>query len=209
MKYYSVQEIRALESAAFDRGITAGELMVRAGQAAAAHIFKTYPLPTHPRVCLLCGKGNNAGDGFVVARVLADAGYDVSLVMVEMATYQEPAKTQWLAVSMLPCVLLKTQAKQARQLIMAADLLVDAMLGIGFAGELQGDYRDAVCALNLSGKTIVSLDIPTGVHGDTGVSSPFYVRPTETLTFIAPKLSMCRDNPQAVFGKITVIDIGL
>lgn len=209
MKYYSVQEIRELEQAAFARGITAAELMQRAGQAAAEHIVQGYPLATHPRVCVLCGKGNNAGDGFVVARSLVEAGYEVVLVLVEIAVYAEPAKTNWLKVSMLPCVLLANQARQARELIMSADLLIDAMLGIGFSGEITADYRDAVCAINLAGKPIVALDIPTGVHGDTGVSSPFYVRPTETLTFIAPKLSMCRDNPAAVFGQITVIDIGI
>lgn len=209
MKYYSVQEIKDLEQAAFDRGISAAELMQRAGQSAAAHIMQAYPLKTHPQVCVLCGKGNNAGDGFVVARCLADAGYNVSLVLIEMARYQEPARSNWMKVSMLPCVLITHQVKQARQLIMQADLLVDAMLGIGFSGEIKDAYRDAVCAINLAGKPIVALDIPTGVHGDTGVSSPFYVRPTETLTFIAPKLSMCRENPSSVFGKITVVDIGI
>jgi NAD(P)H-hydrate epimerase len=209
MKYYSVQEIRDLEQAAFARGVTAAELMQRAGQSAAEHIIQGYPLVTQPKVCVLCGKGNNAGDGFVVAHCLTEVGYDVSLVLVEIAAYAEPAHTYWLKVSMLPCVLLSQQARQARELIMAADLVIDAMLGIGFNGELHPTYRDAVCALNLSGKKIIALDVPTGVHGDKGVSSPFYVRPTETLTFIAPKLAMCRDNPEAVFGRITVLDIGI
>lgn len=209
MKYYSVQEIRELEQAAFDRGVTAAELMARAGQAVADHTMRTYPVQRYPKICILCGKGNNAGDGFVVASVLTAAGYEVSLVLVEIAAYKEPAQSNWLKVSMLPCVLLTHQAKLASQLIMGADLLIDAMLGIGFTGEIKDAYRDAVCAINLSGKPIIALDIPTGVHGDNGVASPFYVRPTETLTFIAPKLAMCRDNPQAVFGKITIIDIGI
>ena len=209
MKYYSVQEIRALEQSAITQGITAAELMQRAGKSAADHIMRSYSLIDNPQVCVLCGKGNNAGDGFVVARQLADEGYAVSLVLVEIAKYSEQTQANWLKVSMLPCVLLTSQAKQARELIMAADIIIDAMIGIGFTGEIKPAYRDAVCALNLSGKKIIALDIPTGVDADNGVASPFYVRPTETLTFIAPKPAMCRDNPASVFGKITVIDIGI
>jgi hydroxyethylthiazole kinase-like uncharacterized protein yjeF len=208
MKYYSIKEIRELEQKALDAGITETELMERAGQGAAKYLQNKYPLKKYKNISIFCGKGNNAGDGFVVAGILLAAGYLVRIISLsDPAELKEPAKTMFRKLSIEP--ILGQETAKVKQAILEADLIVDAILGIGLSGSLVGIHRDVVCALNHSRKPIIALDIPTGINGDQGVISPFFIQPVETLTFIAPKLSMAVENRDSLYGKITVIDIGI
>jgi NAD(P)H-hydrate epimerase len=208
MNYLSIAEIRQLEQKTIAAGVTELELMERAGCGAAAYIQQKYPGANFNKVSVFCGKGNNAGDGFVVARELHNVGYAVRLVLLSDPTaFKEPTKTVFANIG-IPTIPAK-QTAEVKQAIMGADLIIDAILGIGLHGSLIGAYRDVVCALNHSRKPIIALDIPTGINGDKGVFSPFFIQAKETLTFIAPKTAMAVENRDRLYGKITVIDLGI
>ena len=177
--------MRALDREAIEGfGIPEEFLMENAGEAACAVLGREIGLAGKSFV-IVCGVGNNGGDGFVVARRLHAAGADVKVLVVgdENRLRGAALKNRQL-LSRLP---LDVESRNEIASLGACDVVVDAMLGTGLSRPVAGLQHEVIERINASGKTVLSLDVPSGVHGDTGAVMGAAVRADLTVTFGLPK----------------------
>jgi NAD(P)H-hydrate epimerase len=142
------------------------------------------------RFLVFCGLGNNGGDGFVVARKIHSNGGAVKVfVLGDPARFQGAAKINCDIVSRLPIQVQQIESIETVETDVAhCDAIVDAILGTGITRDVEGLYRDVIECINRSGKTVFSVDIPSGIHGDTGQVMGTAVRADHTVTFGLPKI---------------------
>lgn len=181
---YTAAGVRALDREAIEHeGIPGAVLMARAGRAAFALLRRLYP--EHAAVEVLCGTGNNGGDGFVVARLARDRGMSVRLRLVGEAT-----RLQGDALAAAEA------ARAAGVVIEAFDpdlapaegaVLVDALLGTGFSGVPRAGQTSAIAWMNASGLPVLAIDLPSGLCADTGSARAAVVQATHTISFIGRK----------------------
>ena len=165
----NVAQTRAAEQAAAAAGISPQRLMENAGAAAAKAVAGFYTLPGL-RAVVVAGNGNNGGDGFVVARKLKEYGAQVAvlLVMGMPATENSNLMLTRLRQANISVLNFYDDPTYAGQLISQADLLIDAIFGIGFHGAADRDLAAIIALMNRSKAEIVALDLPSGVVCDTG-----------------------------------------
>lgn len=182
---FAAAQVRELDRRAIEQGgIPAKELMQRAGDAAWAVAQSQWPVAA--RVLVLCGAGNNAGDGYVVAQRALSQGRQVMLL-----TLGESSRLPSAAAEMRAGFLKAGGEERAfTGALPDADLIVDALLGTGLDRPLSGDWLAAVEAINTSGLPVLSLDIPSGLQADTGAELGAAVRAMVTVTFIALKAGL-------------------
>jgi NAD(P)H-hydrate epimerase len=217
----------ALDRAAIEgRGIPSLTLMERAGREAAKAIADWWRVvgKTKPRVgaplgpvLVLCGRGNNGGDGLVVARHLKAAGYVVRAVVAgeesalpddARAVYQAAAKAR-VPVTFLSHERAWGQGSEVARAAAEACLLVDALLGTGSSGAPRGAVAAAIEVANASGKPIVSIDLPSGVDASTGHVEPPAIHAALTVTLAIPKLGLALEPGRTHAGPVQVVDIGI
>jgi NAD(P)H-hydrate epimerase len=194
-------QMRQAEQRTIDGGTPGFKLMMRAGEAAADRAAGM--APEHGRVLVLCGPGNNGGDGFVVARTLASRGFRVEVAAVkpvaDLSGDAAEAGHLWGdEVSSL------AEADPA-----AVDLLVDALFGTGLARDLEGDAADAIARVNAAGKPVLAIDIPSGVDADSGLVRGAAVKASRTVTFACRKPGHVLYPGRAHAGPVEVADIGV
>jgi ADP-dependent NAD(P)H-hydrate dehydratase / NAD(P)H-hydrate epimerase len=200
----------ALDRATQSRGISADLLMERAGRAVARAALDLMGGSYGRRAVVVCGKGNNGGDGLVAARHLARWGVRVAVVAVEaLDDLREPSASNAARVREVPSirVLRFAQATLDREL-RRADVAVDAVFGTGFRGIPEDDWAEAVAGLNASSAPVVAVDIPSGVNGSTGAVEGEAVRADLTVTFGAPKVGIVVLPGAELAGAVRVADIG-
>ncbi|HED33605.1 MAG TPA: NAD(P)H-hydrate dehydratase [Gammaproteobacteria bacterium] len=202
---YSAQAVRQLDSIAINEfGISGYELMKRAGKASFNYLQNTWPLAKHIVVC--CGAGNNAGDGYVIARLAMQAGLDVSVIsLVEPEKLQGDAKKAWQDWHSMGHQL----AQCAAELFQQADVIVDALLGTGLAREVEGRWADLIDIINCADKAVLAVDIPSGLCADTGRVAGAAVCATATMTFIGIKKGMLTNRGVDYCGEISFDDLGI
>jgi hydroxyethylthiazole kinase-like uncharacterized protein yjeF len=190
MKVSRVREMRALDRTAIEQfGIVEELLMENAGQAVYFVLLNEFGIHGR-RFVVFCGLGNNGGDGFVVARKIYSNGGAVKVfVLGDPARFRGAAKMNFDIVSRLPIEVRQPETFEAVETDIAhCDAIVDAILGTGITRDVEGLYRDVIESINRSGKTVFSVDIPSGVHGDTGQVMGTAVRADYTVAFGLPKL---------------------
>ncbi len=189
-------------------GLPGAVLMEQAGRRTAEICLEKLRLLNHPKTIVICGRGNNGGDGFVVARHLAEAGFHCDVHLLgELDAVKGDAKLNieiWQKLGGGVTLF----SEETLTAIKSADLVVDAMLGTGAKGALRGNFGEACRAINLSGAHVVSVDLPTGVEGDSGAADNNAVQADETVTFGALKIGLALHPGKARAGKIHVADIG-
>ena len=198
------ETMRAIDRWAIEQqGVPGLELMERAGAAV------TRAVEVHSAdgpVAVVCGKGNNGGDGLVVARQLRDAGREVAVVCV--APLGELSGDARANLERLPGDDPVSLADGA-EAIAGASLLVDALLGTGFAGEPHGATAIAIEALNSSTAPVVAVDVPSGVDASTGIVAGVAVRAAVTVTFHAAKPGLWIRPGKSFAGEVHTVDIGI
>ncbi len=176
--------------------------------------------PGLPRVLILCGPGNNGGDGGVVARHLGAWGFPVQVIWFARGDQLHgDAALQWGTLARAGAdqsawfdenpTGADPDAARLAAIMGAADWLVDALLGTGLSRPVDGPLRTVIEAMNHSGKPIFALDLPSGLDTDTGQPLGAAVRATATATFVAAKLGFTADGASDYTGEVAVIDIGL
>ena len=202
---YSVAAVREIDRTAIeDRGIPGYTLMTRAGAAAVSEARSTFP--DAKRWQVVCGAGNNAGDGYVVARLAAQEGVTVSVVaVVDPESLQGDAAKAYNDFAAEGGVV----AAWAGQLDPEADLIIDGMLGSGLERDVEGEFALAVSAINSHNASVVALDIPTGIHGDTGNVMAFAVRADLTMTFVGLKAGLFLGDGPDYCGRVAFADLGV
>jgi ADP-dependent NAD(P)H-hydrate dehydratase / NAD(P)H-hydrate epimerase len=185
-----------------DEGIPGIDLMERAGEGLAA-LVRELEIGDEP-IAVVCGKGNNGGDGYVVARLLREAGRDVRvLAIAPVDELQGDARTN---AERLPGD--RPEPFSAAALEPAA-LAVDAILGTGFSGAPRGPAAEAIDGLNAWGGAVVACDVPSGVDASTGEVQGAAVQALATATFGAAKPGLWINPGKAHAGAVRVVDIGI
>ncbi len=202
---YTPAAVREMDRTAIERlGIPGYTLMTRAGQATFDDARGQFPAAR--RWLVLCGAGNNAGDGYVVARLARVAGLDVTV-----AAISDPAKLTGDAATARDDYLSNgaTIAEFDPAQIGTADLVLDAMLGTGLDRPLGGAYLDAVNALATTRVPVIAVDIPTGLNGETGAIMGAAVRADLTATFVGSKQGLYLGSGPEHAGEVRFHDLGI
>lgn len=210
--------VTAAEMQAMDRitiesvGIPGRVLMENAGREA-ARVFRAH-FPSPGRIAVLAGPGNNGGDGYVVARCLAGAGHDVTVVLLcpaERVRGDAAANLKLLPAVGVPVLEIPDEGSFAREAarLREVDCWVDGIFGIGLKQAPSGVFRAAIDHVNASGRPVLSLDVPSGLDADTGHPVGACVRARVTVTFGWPKIGLLAFPGAGFSGLVEVADIGI
>ncbi|MBN2423380.1 MAG: NAD(P)H-hydrate dehydratase [Calditrichaceae bacterium] len=189
MKISYVEQMRDLDQTASDKyGIPSYILMENAGLAATQMIKNNLDIK-NKRITIFCGGGNNAGDGFVVARKLHSFGAVVTVyILGSRDKYRGSALQNLQAIQKMNISIIDLQsAEQAKPDILKADVIVDAIFGTGLDRPVEGKFKEIIQLINKSAKPIFSLDIPSGINGNNGKVMGIAVKANYTCTFGLPK----------------------
>ena len=214
MRLIKADEMQAIDQQAIGQiGIPGVVLMENAGRAATdvfcREFFEHYPGP----VLVLAGKGNNGGDGYVMARILADRGWQVTVLVLgseEQIIGDAAVMLDILHQLELPVAFIEG-ARELRSHFAAAEpeLLIDALFGTGLTSEIRGLPGEAIAILNSAGVPVCSVDIPSGVDGSTGRICGSAVRADLTITFDHAKVGHGCNPGAACAGRLEVVEIGI
>ena len=200
MKILRAAEIRSLEECAVESGVSMEMLMENAGAACASFIEEKMAVRGKKAV-ILCGKGNNGGDGFVIARLLSKAGAEVTVVLMQGAPASALAKQAYDKMHKGIEIIL---ARHAAGAVDEADLIVDAVFGFSFHGKLPAVMEPIIERANASKALRVSVDVPSGAQCDTGAVEGACFKAQYTVTFTAIKPSSVV-YPAAGYSGLTVV----
>ncbi len=202
---YSRAQVRMLDHLAMTAHDIPGlALMQRAGAAAFAVITARYPACRS--LLILCGGGNNAGDGYIVARLGREAGLDVQLIALS------PPRSltgDALKAAELYCQSAEVSMALDRQQLAAAELIVDALLGTGLTRPVTGAYFDAITLINQAAVPVVSLDLPSGLDADSGAVLGTAVAASQTITFVGIKQGLLTASGPDCVGELLFADLQL
>lgn len=206
----TAEETRGIDLRAQEKyGLPAASLMESAGRAVAELVRQVLP---KGRVAVVCGKGNNGGDGLVAARVLRELGYPVRCVIAagesELSADMADQLAKMRQGGLNPMVTNPPVPFDAEVLV-GVDLIVDALLGIGASGEPTGTIKQAIEAIRACHVPVVSVDVPSGIDADTGKSHGIHVIATHTVTFGLPKPFLFEGEGADCSGKWIVDEIGI
>jgi len=200
-------EMKEIESNAALQGLSYEQMMENAGSAAAEFI-KTKEKIKGKSILVFCGKGNNGGDGYVVARKLLQEGADVKIIMVEGEPRTGDALKNKRLCEELAIPVLGINDLTV-QIVDKAYIIVDGIYGTGFSGALREEAHSATKLINDSPARIYSLDIPSGVNGDNGIADPDAVEAYYTIVFHRYKPAHKMASTQKYCGNIVCLDIGI
>src|SRR5580698_6402734 len=199
MKIVTAAEMREIDRATSQRfGVPSLALMEKAGSAVAEFVVARYP--SVERIGVICGKGNNGGDGFVAARKLKAAGKEVRVVLLAEPSELRGDAAEMFAKLVVALVIVKSsedlKQEQARS-VFESEVLLDAILGTGFKPPVSGLYAEAIRLMNASSAPVVAVDIPSGADADVmGEQTGAVARADAVVTFTAPR-------PVHIFGRLT------
>lgn len=187
-------------------------LMENAGRAVAG-AARQLLRARHGKIIAVCGGGNNGGDGVVAARYLHGWGYLVKVFWLknptlwdgDLATHYRIAKRCGVSFKSFRRIPPRRRVSELRK----ADLLIDALLGIGTVGLLRVPFFDAIAAMNASRKPIVAVDLPSGLDPDAGRPTEIAVKARVTVTMAVPKKGLLARHARRFVGKLVVADIGI
>ncbi|MDE2492145.1 MAG: NAD(P)H-hydrate epimerase [Elusimicrobia bacterium] len=209
--------MRALDFDATARhGIPAAELMENAGRAVAAETLAFLKErgvePARARVVVCCGRGANGGDGLVAARALRGAGASPVVFLCppkKDSSYPELVRANLAAATKAGVEVRQAGAEAGlAEALAACDAVLDALLGTGSAGKPAGQIHHMISEIERSGKPVLAVDVPTGVHPDTGHHSGVAVTADVTLTLGLPKRGLVAPHAARYVGTLKVLDIG-
>ena len=204
-QYVTAKEMKEMEYQAFKKGVPYLAMMENAGKAAYEEIRRRHPLKGK-NVIVLTGKGNNGGDGYVVARYCAEAGAHVQIIMAEGNPVTEDAKVNF---SRCLDANISINQDEVDVCLNNADMIIDAIYGAGFYGSFHPDVSSIVQKVNQSGKTVIALDLPSGLNADTGEADIHSISATITIAFARLKLAHQTENGKRLCGEIVLVDIGI
>lgn len=212
MKILTAAEMREVDRLTTEKyGVPSLTLMEKAGRSVAEFIQQRFPDFASRRIIVLCGKGNNGGDGFVAARHLKKMGAKVSVCLVgKSAELKGDAAANFKRWKTSNKLTVDGDRKAELLKFESNEIIVDALLGTGVRGALEGRLAEVVDAVNHrpSGSTVVAVDIPSGLNADTGDAPGPVVVADCTITFTAPKPGLLLGAGPNHVGELVVRDIG-
>ena len=206
MKLYTADEMSRADGGAQNLGIPGGVLMERASEGMSREILDRYPAHRILRALVVCGGGNNGGDGFVIARELRRAGVEVHVVATKDDYSGDPATNLGVLRNLGVDV---RGPEMLGGLLDGAGLVVDALLGTGFSGGVREREAALIRKLNDAAVTTVAVDVPSGVDGSTGEVAGEAVRADLTVCAHAAKVGCVVSPGREHAGEVAVVDIGI
>ncbi|MEA2433495.1 MAG: ADP-dependent NAD(P)H-hydrate dehydratase / NAD(P)H-hydrate epimerase [Actinomycetota bacterium] len=199
------EEMRSADEATISSGTSGEVLMERAGRAVARAVVDLAGGRYGKRVTVVCGKGNNGGDGFVAARVLHIAGLTVVCCpLVDPDALEGASKLHFERLVAVGC-----RVSSFSDRLMDCDVVVDAIFGTGFKGSVESPFREAIDSINESGASVLAIDIPSGVNGATGSAGPHAIKADVTVCIAVEKIGTAFAPGLDHAGHVEVVDIGI
>lgn len=195
-------QMKTAERRCDEGGISYLQMMENAGTRCAEFLLKL--LPESAETVILCGSGNNGGDGLVIARLLAEQGRRVCVILCCGEPKTDCAKENFRRLGDIPVF----DALKAEELLSRADCAVDCIYGTGFHGELS-ESTASVIAASFGCKFRVAVDVPSGVNSDTGEMDSRCFKPTHTLVIAAMKKGLLNSPCSDILGEVSLHDIGI
>ncbi len=205
---YTAAQVKELDRYAIEAFSISGNVLIeRAGEAAFKLLMKNWP--DCKRLLILCGTGNNAGDGFVIARLAAEQQLHVDVVQVgdenKLQGDALAAQQRLLGSGITPTAFSSIHELDEQ----AHDVVIDAMLGTGVHGDVQGNYAAAIKAVNVYDAPVFSIDIPSGLNADTGMPQGDAIKADVTITYVGIKQGLITGDGPEYSGNIVLNDLNL
>ena len=198
-KTYSVEEIQKIEKIEFKKLKNSYILMKRAGTNCAKKIYKS---KMNKNFIVLCGPGNNGGDGLVISQVLKKLNQNITLYCLDHKAYKGDAKIAYNKNYLY-------KKKYENLYIPKNSVIIDCLFGIGISRDLKGFYKKIIKKVNSSKQHIISIDIPSGINGNNGKIMGTAIKANSTYTLHAKKIGLTVNYGMKYSGKISIIGIGI
>ena len=198
-KTYSVEEIQKIEKKEFKRLKNSYILMKRAGTNCAKKIYKS---KRNKNYIVLCGPGNNGGDGLVISQALKKLNQNITLYCLDHKAYKGDAKIAYNKNNL-------SKKKYEDLNIPKNSVIIDCLFGIGISRDLKGFYKKIIKKVNNSKQHIISIDIPSGINGNNGKIMGTAIKANSTYTLHAKKIGLTVNYGMKYSGKISIIGIGI
>ena len=198
-KTNSVEEIHKIEKKEFKKLKNSYMLMKRAGTNCAKKIYKS---KMNRNFIVLCGPGNNGGDGLVISKVLKKLNQNIKLYCLGYRTYKGDAK-----IAFNKNYLIKNKYEDLY--IPKNSVIIDCLFGIGISRNIKGFYKKIIKKVNNSKQHIISIDIPSGINGNNGKIMGEAIKANSTYTLHAKKIGLTVNSGMKYSGKISIIGIGI
>ena len=215
MRVLNTQQMREADRRTIDEiGLPSIVLMENAGRQAVAAMEAAFDDLATSHVAVLCGRGNNGGDGFVVARTLAQRGVEATVFLLgSVADVRGDARTNLEVLGRIGLTVVEITNAQDWELhfseVSECEVVVDAMVGTGFHGSLSGLLETVVADVNGLGVPVVAIDLPTGVSADTHEVEGGAIEASMTVTLAAPKIPLVLPPADSFGGDLVIADIGI
>ena len=215
MRLVKASEMQEMDRLTIEEiGIPGVVLMENAARGAARVFLAHFAPPLNSHVLILCGRGNNGGDGYVMARVLSEAGLKVTVLV--LAEFKKIAGDALVNLEILRRMGLEIQEvpseeqwKKQRRLLKDCDFIIDGLLGTGLNSSVRGFYARVIEEVNRANKPVTAIDIPSGLNADTGQVMGVAVQAALTVTFGFPKIGQLVFPGAGLVGRLVRIDIGI
>ncbi len=212
MKYVTAAEMKAIDKTAIEKyGVPAALLMENAGASVSAEICKSAKAGN---VLVVAGYGNNGGDGFVIARLLLNKGFNVNILLAgRPRPFSNETGNNFKALLDIGCAPRAIYDTRSMESAFAAlprhNIIVDALFGIGIKGPLDAFYCALIEKMNTEDAYIVAVDVPSGLDADEGLPCPSAVKASKTVTFGCLKSGFKNEASRPYTGEVIVVDIGI
>jgi len=198
-KIYSVEEIHNIEKKEFKKLKSSYVLMKRAGTNCAKKIYKS---KLNSKFIVLCGPGNNGGDGLVISQGLKKLNQSVILYSLKSMAYKGDAKIAYKKNRL-------TKNNYNDLNIPKDSVIIDCLFGIGLNKKIKGIYKNIIKKVNKSKQYVISIDIPSGINGNNGKIMGEAIKANSTYTLHAKKIGLTVNSGMKYSGKVSIIDIGI
>ena len=198
-RIYSVEEIHNIEKKEFKKLKSSYVLMKRAGTNCAKKIYKS---KLNSKFIVLCGPGNNGGDGLVISQGLKKLNQSVILYSLKSMVYKGDAKIAYKKNQL-------TKNNYNDLNIPKNSVIIDCLFGIGLSRKVKGMYKNIIKKVNKSKQHVISIDIPSGINGDNGKIMGEAIKANSTYTLHAKKIGLTINSGMKYSGKVSIIDIGI
>jgi NAD(P)H-hydrate epimerase len=198
-RIYSVEEIHNIEKKEFKKLKSSYVLMKRAGTNCARKIYKS---KLNSKFIVLCGPGNNGGDGLVISQGLKKLNQSVILYSLKSMAYKGDAKIAYKKNQL-------TKNNYNDLNIPKNSVIIDCLFGIGLNRKVKGIYKNIIKKVNKSKQYVISIDIPSGINGNNGKIMGEAIKANSTYTLHAKKIGLTVNSGMKYSGKVSIIDIGI
>lgn len=211
MRILSVEQMKKIENLANDMGLDFYQMMENAGCACARFIDRNIEDKSSKEVTVVCGKGKNGGDGFVIARKMFENGYKIKVVLAMGEPKADDSIKNYEKVKKLniPIISFETKENECVDVIRSSDVIVDSIFGFGFKGKPKKNVVDVFKLMSLSKGIVFSIDVPSGVDTDTGEVAGECVKADYTVAISSLKPAHVLQPSVDFCGKTAIVQIGI